>query len=292
VLHFRPSVGVMMGRGGGVLAVSLAVGGVAIGGCFGAAGQEPQQRNFPCGGDIIARVAVSRFIDGRSFVLADGREVRLAAIEVAAAPQKGLARGGDAAKAALAGLIGDNEVVLRQAEPQKFDRYGRIVAYAFTVQNGAERPVQAALIAAGFARAGARIGNRACALELLTRERDARRAKLGLWASSYYDSLDADDPAGVLAEQGHFALVEGKVVSVRESGATIYVNFGRRWSEDFTVTISKRNARNFTAAGLEPMKLAGRRVRVRGFIEPHGGPWMEASRPEQIELVDREQGHN
>jgi hypothetical protein len=31
------------------------------------------------------------------------------------------------------------------------------------------------------------------------------------------------------------------VLSVRESGATIYVNFGRRWTEDFTVTILKRN---------------------------------------------------
>jgi hypothetical protein len=33
--------------------------------------------------------------------------------------------------------------------------------------------------------------------------------------------LNAENPAAVLAEQGHFALVEGKVVSVRESGATI-----------------------------------------------------------------------
>jgi hypothetical protein len=31
--------------------------------------------------------------------------------------------------------------------------------------------------------------------------------------------LNADSPADALAEQGHFALVEGKVVSVRESGA-------------------------------------------------------------------------
>ena len=95
-------------------------------------------------------------------------------------------------------------------------------------------------------------------------------------------------PTDVLAELGHFALVEGKVVSVRESGATIYVNFGRRWSTDFTVTILKRNARNFTAAGIEPKTLAGRRVRVRGWIEERGGPWIEAVRPEQIELTDRE----
>jgi hypothetical protein len=115
-----------------------------------------------------------------------------------------------------------------------------------------------------------------------------RKAKLGLWAISYYDLLDADNPADVLAARGRFALVDGKVVSVRESGATIYVNFGRRWTEDFTVTILKRNERSFAAAGLEPKRLSGRRVRVRGWIEQRGGPWIEATRPEQIELIDRE----
>ena len=77
-------------------------------------------------------------------------------------------------------------------------------------------------------------------------------------------------------------------MSVRERGATIYVNFGRRWTEDFTVTISKRNERSFTAAGFELKKLAGRRVRVRGWIEERGGPWIEAARPEQIEFADRQ----
>ncbi len=87
-----------------------------------------------------------------------------------------------------------------------------------------------------------------------------------------------------------FALVEGQVVSVRESGATIYVNFGRRWSESFAVTISKRNERSFTAAGLDLKGLGGRRVRVRGWIEARGAgggvPWIEAVRPEQIETAD------
>jgi hypothetical protein len=65
------------------------------------------------------------------------------------------------------------------------------------------------------------------------------------------------------------------------------VNFGRRWSEDFTVTVSKRHERSFAAAGLEPKKLENRRIRVRGWIEERGGPWIEAIRPEQIEIVER-----
>ena len=128
----------------------------------------------------------------------------------------------------------------------------------------------------------------ACAVELLSQERAARASKLGLWAEPYYVMNKAEDPVEVLKSRGRFTLVEGKVLSVRESGGTIYVNFGRRWSEDFTVTIAKRNARAFSAAGLEPKKLSGRRVRIRGWIEERGGPWVEAARPEQIEVVPKE----
>ena len=224
-------------------------------------------------------------------MLDDGREIRLAAIEVPPLPlpqESDPAPGGTAARDALDVLLMGALVTLKQAEPQKTDRYGRIVAYAFTGHSGGERLVQADLVAAGYARVAARVGNFACATELLRRELGARAAKLGLWASSYYDLLRADNPTDVLAEQGHFVLVEGKVLSVRESGATIYVNFGRRWTEDFTVTILKRNERNFTAAGLEPKTLAGRQIRVRGWIEERGGPWIEATRPEQIEFADRQ----
>ena len=117
----------------------------------------------------------------------------------------------------------------------------------------------------------------------------ARAGGLGLWADPYYVIRHAEDPAGILAVRGRFAVVEGKVLSVRESGATIYVNFGRRWSDDFTVTVQKRSERSFTAAGLELKKLAGQHVRVRGTIEERGGPWIEAARPEQIEIAER--GH-
>ena len=67
----------------------------------------------------------------------------------------------------------------------------------------------------------------------------------------------------------------------------IYINFGRRWSQDFAVTILKRNQRTFSAAGLEPDKLTGRRIRVRGWIEERGGPRVEAASPAQIEVAER-----
>ena len=275
----------MIGWRDGVLAAMLALG------CGCACAQEHQGRAVPCGGETVARGTVTRIIDGRTFVLDDGREVRLAGIEVPPLPQqRGVAPGGADAKDALDALAGGDDVLLRRAAIAS-DRYQRLVAYAYAVRDGDELFTQGEMISSGYARVGDDVGSRDCAMELLKRENDARRAKLGLWANSYYEIVNAETPAEVLAQRGRFALVEGKVVSVRTSGATIYVNFGRRWSEDFTVTILKRNERKFATAGFDLQRLAGRRVRVRGWIEQRGGapgsPWIEATYPEQIELEDR-----
>jgi endonuclease YncB( thermonuclease family) len=248
---------------------------------------EQQPLAQACGGNEIARGMVRRILDGRTFVLDDGREVRLAAIEVPTlgGPQDP-AGAPKAAAAALDALAGGDEVVLRRAETGA-DRYGRLHAYAYIVRDGDQFLLQQELIGDGFARVGARIAS-TCSGDLLSREKAARAARLGIWADPYYGVLNAEIPSDVLARRGQFALVEGKVASVRESGATIYVNFGRRRSGDITVTVLKRNERTFAAAGLDLKALAGRRIRVRGWIDQRGEDraWIEAERPEQIEIGD------
>jgi endonuclease YncB( thermonuclease family) len=254
----------------------------------------------PCGGAEIGRSGAGSVPDGGDFELGDGRTVHLAGIEVPLPPASGTAfaaPGGATAKAALSRLLSGAEVVLRQAEA-KPDRYGRVVAYAEIVRDADRRSVEAELIAAGFARVGDDVGSRACAVALLSAENAARKAKIGLWANPYYDPLRADALAGIVAERGRFALVEGKVVSVHKSGATLYLNFGRLWSRDFAVTIRKRNERRFAAAGFDLKALAGRPVEVRGWIEARaatggGGaywraPWIEATYPAQIQLADHD----
>jgi micrococcal nuclease len=229
---------------------------------------------------------VTQVHDGRTLLLGDGREVRLAGIEVAA----GDSQAGRAARATLAGWALDQAVTLRRAGPER-DRHGRTLAHVFIQEDGAgagsARSLQQRLLAAGHARLSLRAGERACAAESLVFERQAREAKLGLWADPYYQLQRAEHAAEVLAHRGRFAIVEGTVLSVRESGGTIYVNFGRRWSEDFTATIPKRSERAFAAAGIEPKQLERRVIRVRGWVEERGGPWVEVTRPEQIEVVER-----
>lgn len=227
----------------------------------------------PCALPEIPGGIVAAVTDGRNFVLADGRDIRLAAIET---PRPG-------AKAALAELIAGKTVLLK-GRPQP-DRYGRLVA--FTSVSGSETPVQYALLARGEARFAGPAEDKDCAAALLRQESLARAGRLGLWGDPVYAIRQSGLPAAILSGRGRFAVVEGRVLSVRESGATIYVNFGRRWSEDFTVTIAKRNERAFVASGLEPKMLAGRDVRVRGWVEERGGPLIEATHAGQIEIAER-----
>jgi hypothetical protein len=142
------------------------------------------------------------------------------------------------------------------------------------------------MIEQGHARVAMHVGDKARADALLSAERAARTAHRGLWADPNFAPLSAENLTPLQAERGRFALVEGKVLSVRESGATIYVNFGRRWTRDFTVTILQRLQKAFAAAGIEPKKLAGRRIQVRGWIEQRGGPVIAAEAPERIELLE------
>lgn len=214
--------------------------------------------------------ATVRAVSDGGITLEDGRNLRLAGIEPANSAE----------------LPAGTTLILKRLAPvPETDRYGRLSAHVFISETGAERWFQADLVGRGLARVSSRVGDPACARLLLAKEQSARAAKLGVWGEPVYVMGKAEDPAGVLKSRGRLALVEGKVVSVRESGGTIYVNFGRRWSEDFTVTIAKRNERAFSAAGLEPKSLSGRRVRIRGWIEERGGPWVEAARPEQIEVL-------
>ena len=261
--------------------------------CCGAAAEEPAG-TAGCAPDPALSGTVASVADGRTFMLADGREVRLAAIETPVTPRtaQNAPSEGDAARAAaaraataaLTALISTKTIAMRPLTPAN-DRYGRLLAHAFITRADGPHSVEADLLAQGHAFVAPRAAD-PCTAALLATERRARTAKLGLWGDPYYETKSAEEPAAVLAARGRFAIVGGKVMSVRESGGTIYVNFGRRWSEDFTVTISKRNERLFAAAGIAPKTLTGRRVLVRGWVEERGGPWIEATVPAQIETVD------
>jgi endonuclease YncB( thermonuclease family) len=217
---------------------------------------------------------VAAVIDARSFRLDDGREVRLAGIEPFGTDKT---RG----RAALSAIVSGRDVTLH-GENDAPDRYGRQPAFVSVTGTGTS--VQSELLRRGEALFAAAVGDKDCAGTLAASEADARIAKLGIWADPTAIK-NAESPGDILAAMGHFTLVEGKVLSVRQAGATTYLNFGRNWTRDFAATISRRIMPAFEAAGLGAKSLENRRIRVRGFVGSRGGPRIELLRAGQIEVL-------
>jgi endonuclease YncB( thermonuclease family) len=213
---------------------------------------------------------VGAIIDARTFRMDDGREVRLAGVETIAADTS-----------ALSALVAGRDVTLR-GESDAPDRYGRQPAFVFA--DSTDTPVQSLLLARGLALVAGTVADKACAAELAAAEAAARRARRGVWGERAVIK-NAESRDDILARIGQFTVVEGRVLSVRQAGAVTYLNFGRRWTRDFAVTISRRAIASFEAAGISPKSLENRRIRVRGWIEARGGPRIEALRAGQIELA-------
>jgi endonuclease YncB( thermonuclease family) len=216
---------------------------------------------------------VAAVIDARSFRLDDGREIRLAGIEPAAEKSK------DAS--ALAALVAGREVTLSD-EDDTPDRYGRQPAFVFLASS--ETPVQAELLARGEALVSGTVADKDCASVLTSAEAAGRAAKKGIWADAAAIK-NAESPGDILAGIGRFTVVEGRVLSVRQAGATTYLNFERNWTRDFAVTISRRMLARVEAAGIVLKSLENQRIRVRGFVEARGGPRIEVLHPGQIERI-------
>jgi hypothetical protein len=78
-----------------------------------------------------------------------------------------------------------------------------------------------------------------------------------------------------------YQLVEGVVAEVGESGGRLYLNFDKDWRKDFTMLMERKDGEAFKAAGIDPKALAGKKLRVRGWVE-----WRNhATHAEQIELL-------
>lgn len=222
-------------------------------------------------------------VDGDTLILQDGREVRLVGLQ---APKLPLGRPNfrtwplaDEAKAALESLA-LNRTLRVSYGGERVDRHGRHLAHLHT-DDGTW--IQGEMLRRGMARVYSWPDNRALVTEMLALEREARAARRGIWDHDYYRIRRHDETRDDLDS---FQLVEGRVERAARGGRNVYLNFGDNWRRDFTVTLLPEDQRRFEAAGIDPLQLEGRRVRVRGWLRWRNGPMIRATHPEQIELLE------
>ncbi|WP_448190408.1 thermonuclease family protein [Azospirillum sp. sgz301742] len=231
-----------------------------------------------------ARGRVAAVVDGDTLDLDDGRRVRLAGIEAAKPPA---GRAGErrwplaeAATAALKELALGRTVELRGAGGE--DRYGRLLAQAVR-EDGLW--LQGELLRRGHARVLTRPDARDLAPEMLAAEAESRAARRGVWRTRVYAVRAADDLEQLKRDRDSIQVVEGRVLKASKVKAQMFLNFGEDWRTDFSVHIGRDAQKLFAGAGVKPLALEGKVVRVRGWITQRNGPLIEATHPEQIEVV-------
>ena len=117
---------------------------------------------------------------------------------------------------------------------------------------------------------------------MLSLEAGARARAIGLWADRRNAVVEADQAERAI---GRFALVEGRVLKAVDVRGRIFLNFGEDWRRDFSVLFEVKAARLARTAGRDPRGLQGKRIRVRGLVRSYNGPLIEATHPEQIEIL-------
>jgi len=220
--------------------------------------------------------------DAITIRLAGGQEVRLAGID---APMDFSAASEHSrrAMAALNDLVAGRRVALHGVA-EATDRYGRLIAQV-TLTGTNTAWVQSELVRAGMARVAPAAGLPDCVTALIGREKIARQLRAGLWGDGALSVKEASATKTLLAGLGGFAVIEGTVLRVGEAGGRLFLDFGRRYSRDFSIIVPRDAQAGFAKAGLDLRGLSGKRVRARGVLFEQGGPAMELRSPAALEVI-------
>jgi hypothetical protein len=213
--------------------------------------------------------------DARSLTLADGRVLRLAGIE----PFTLLLDEAEGVEEALferPGALTTNATVRVALVSEAPDRHGRLPA--FVAIGGVTLQERLAREGLAIAVAGDALP---CFERILAAEDEARQARRAFWAET---RVLAATPEALQSRIGRFAIFEGTVVSVGTRRAASYIDFGTFWSEDVTIEIAAKDREAFGGEA-EIEKIAGARIRARGYLVEKAGPMLSVRSPLQIEVL-------
>ncbi|WP_020181035.1 thermonuclease family protein [Methylopila sp. M107] len=229
-------------------------------------------------------VAVERALDGDTLALDDGRLVRLAGIAAPKAPLGVRPEDwpiGALAREGLERRTAGRVMELRLSKDRAVDRHGRMSGYLAEIEAQDHAGVAAEMLANGLAQASVDAAGRDCNATLALAEARAVDARLGLWSQPYYAVQDASDGAALAGMAGRFVVAEGRVASVRTSAGRAYINFGGRWRDALSLSLSEAALKRF--GGFEAIGAkVGAELRVRGVIVARSGPMIHVTETAQI----------
>lgn len=224
---------------------------------------------------------VQRIVDPQTLQLGDGRFVRLAGIDIPDFDPHNPGNLSITAMQVLGDMLVGKSINLYQTKGSDLGRTNRMGHHIGHIQRREDEIwAQGALLELGLARVRTTKRNPEMAEQMYALEQKARSEKLGLWE---IPDFQIHTPDNAKKHIGGFQIIEGKIESAALKNNRIYLNFGLNWKDDFTVSITTTDRRDFTKQGLDPLQWNGKTVRVRGWLESYNGPYMEIDHPERIE---------
>lgn len=243
----------------------------------------PITANFSPLKSELQPITIRKFIDPLTFIGMDDVIYKLSGLDV-----PGLDSGGsEISTLALQQLNKDfsgkeyTAYVTKNPDRGRVNRMGQKLLHLVGKKD--QQWVQGLLVSQGLARVRSTPANPELTRELLKLEDAARQAKRGLWSNPEYAVLNADQ---VDLKNPQFRIIEGRVFNTATKNNEIFINFGSDWRKDFTIGVPIEARKNLSKAGLDAMRLAHKKVRVRGYIEDRNGPFITLDHPEQIEILD------
>ena len=226
-------------------------------------------------------VNVKAVIDPQTIQLEDGHIVRLTGIDF---PDFNPDEPGDFSLTAmqiLRDMLVGKTVLLYQTVNREEGRINRMGQDIAQIQRESDKVwVQGTLLSLGLARVRTAQRNPEMAQQMYDLELAAMKDKAGIW-ENYSKVLPPEEAE---AHEGSFQIVEGRIESAALKQNRIYLNFGKDWKTDFTISIAPEDKRAFSKQNLDPLQWNGKQVRVRGWIESYNGPYMQISHPAAIEV--------
>ena len=179
-------------------------------------------------------------------------------------------------------MMEGEDVLIYQTKNSKLGRTNRMGhQLAHIVRAKDDAWAQGTLIGLGLVQVKTTQRNAEMAEQMYALEQYARTEKAGLWHD--YEILSPDNAADSL---NSFQIVEGKIASAALKKNRTYLNFGRNWRDDFTVSIAPENRKAFSKSQINPLDWNGKTVRVRGWVEDYNGALIEIDHPQAIEILD------
>ncbi len=224
-------------------------------------------------------------LDGLSVLMSDGKTIRLAGLDIPGAGLQDADLYQLPAKAALQkSLPKGTEVLLYQTRLKngegRVNRMGQQVAHLVRKDN--REWINGALLSQGLAYTFTSPSNPELADQMYALEDKARTGKKGLWSDS--SGWKVLTPETAQTGINSYRILQGKIVTAASSKNNLYLNFGADYRKDLTVMISPALRKTLAHRGTDALALAGKTVRVRGWLRDWNGPFMELQTPEHLEV--------